>query len=58
MKITEYIDKYFNGNKAEFARHEGVLPPQVHKWIGMGCVVIDGKLYSPRRDMNPIDLKK
>lgn len=58
MKLSEYIDKHFNGNKSEFARHEGVVPSYVHKWLKMDCIVIDGKLYSPRRDMNPIDLKK
>lgn len=58
MELTEYIDKYFNGNKTEFARHEGVLAPQVHKWIAMECIVVNGRLYSPRRDMNPIELKE
>ncbi|EHJ9825988.1 hypothetical protein U0E17_000663 [Salmonella enterica] len=58
MKLTEYIEKHFNGNKAEFARHEGVLAPQVHKWIAMDCVVIDGVLYSPRRELKEKELKK
>lgn len=58
MKLTEYIDKYFDGSKAEFARAEGVKPPQIHQWIDKGFIVIDGVLYSPRRDLKVKDLKK
>lgn len=58
MELAEYIEKYFNGNKSAFARHEGVDPSQVHQWIKMGCIVLNGKMYSPRRDMNPIELKQ
>lgn len=58
MKLTEYIEKYYGGNKSEFARSNGVLPQQVNTWLKMECIVIDGKLYSPRRDLAPVDLKK
>lgn len=58
MKLTEYIDKYFEGNKSEFARSEGVIPQQVHKWIAMECIVVEGVLYSPRRELKEKELKK
>lgn len=57
MNLTDYIEKYFGGNKSEFARTEGVTPNYVHKWIAMECIVIDGKLYSPRRELKVKDLK-
>ena len=58
MKLTEYIEKYFDGNKAAFAKSEGVLAPQVHQWIDKGFIVIDGVLYSPRRELKVKELKK
>lgn len=58
MKLTEYIDKYFDGNKSEFARSEGVKQPQVHQWIDKDFIVIDGVLYSPRRELKERELKK
>ncbi|CAI1770580.1 Uncharacterised protein [Serratia quinivorans] len=57
MKLTEYIEKYFNGNKSEFARSEGVNQSQVHQWIGKDFIVVDGVMYSPRRDLKPRELK-
>ncbi|RYM60192.1 hypothetical protein BSR03_17260 [Serratia proteamaculans] len=57
MKLIDYIEKYFNGNKSAFARHEGVDQAYVYKWLKMECIIVDGKLYSPRREMNPVDLK-
>lgn len=57
MKLTEYIDKNFNGNKAEFARHMGVKAPQVHQWIAMECIVVDGVMYSPRREIPSTEIK-
>ena len=58
MELTEYIDKNYGGNKTEFARAVGVKPPQVHQWIEMKCIVVDGVMYSPRRELPPIELKK
>ncbi|EAW3492547.1 hypothetical protein LDU51_001961 [Salmonella enterica] len=58
MKLTDYIEKHYDGNKTEFARQVGVKPPQVHQWIEMKCIVIDGVMYSPRRELPPIELKK
>ncbi|EOH0527750.1 hypothetical protein ACLMVZ_002393 [Klebsiella aerogenes] len=47
--IDEYVDMYFNGNKSAFARHMGVNPQQVTKWVNDGWVVDNHTLYSPRR---------
>ncbi|EFT7068470.1 hypothetical protein G6162_001526 [Salmonella enterica] len=58
MKLTEYIDKYYNGSKAEFARANGVLPQRVTEWVNGDFIVVDGKLYSQRRDLAPVELKK
>ncbi|MEJ5074354.1 hypothetical protein WH357_18760 [Enterobacter ludwigii] len=51
MKIVEYIDLYFEGNKSAFARRMNVTPQQVTKWVNDGWIIIDGQLYSPRREL-------
>lgn len=51
MHLTDYIAAYFGGNKAAFARHMDVHPQQVTKWINDGWAIMDGRLYSPRRDI-------
>ncbi|HDG1101530.1 TPA: hypothetical protein PCY80_000297 [Klebsiella aerogenes] len=58
MKLIEYIDKNYGGNKSEFARSQGVLPQMVNKWINGDYIVIDGVLYSPRREIKAKELKK
>lgn len=50
MSLKEYIDKNYS-SQADFALACGVLPQQVTKWISMGCIVLNGKMYSPRRDV-------
>jgi len=54
MPLTEYIAMNFAGNNSEFARHMGVDRQKVGLWIKSGWVVINGILYSPRRDIPPI----
>lgn len=49
MNLTDYINKYHNGNKAAFAAAHDVLPQQVTKWVNRGFIVVDGYLYSQRR---------
>lgn len=51
MPLSEYINTHYGGNKAAFARACNVLPQQVAKWINMGCIIVNEKLYSPRREM-------
>lgn len=58
MKLTEYIEKYYDGNKSAFARANEVLPQQVNNWINGDYVVVNNVLCSPRRDLAPIELKK
>lgn len=50
MPLKEYIDKNYS-SQADFALACRVLPQQVTKWISMGCIVLNGKIYSPRRDV-------
>lgn len=47
MLLTDYIDEHHKGNRAEFARAQGVLPQMVNKWLSGGWVVIDGMLAKP-----------
>lgn len=58
MKLTEYIEKYYSGNKAEFARDNDVIPQHVTKWVKGGYIVVDGIIYSPRREVKAKELKK
>lgn len=51
MKLTDYIKAHHNNNQAAFAKSQGVSPQQVTKWLNMGCVVVNGTLYSPRREL-------
>lgn len=54
MALTEYIRLRFGGNKAAFARHMGVNPQQVTKWINDEWIVVANKLYAPRREVPEI----
>lgn len=58
MKLIEYIEKYYAGNKSAFARANGVSPQRVNDWLVGGYIVESGKLYSYRRDLDPVELKK
>ncbi|MBA5234748.1 hypothetical protein H2Y56_21955 [Pectobacterium aroidearum] len=54
MPLIEYINKYFGGNQADFARHMSkggnlVRPQKVQDWINSGWIVVDDKLCSIRR---------
>lgn len=51
MLLLEYINKYYGGSQAAFARALGVKPQQVTQWIDKGFIVVDHKLYSHRRDL-------
>ena len=54
MTLSDYINANFSGNKSAFARHTGVVPQQVTRWINEGWIVVDNKLYAPRRDIPAI----
>ena len=51
LELIDYIQEHHSGNQAAFGRAQGVKPQQVGKWLDMGCIVVDGKLYSPRREI-------
>lgn len=51
MKLTDYINEHHNGNKAEFARSQGVQPQALNKWVNAKWIVLNGVLYSPRREL-------
>ncbi len=51
MKITDYIDEHHGGNKAAFARSQKVAPQAVTKWVNAGWIILNGKLYGPKREL-------
>lgn len=56
MKLKDYIDEgRHDGNKAEFARNEGVAPQAVSKWVKGGYCVFNGTLYKPMRDIKGVE---
>lgn len=58
MNINEYIEFYFNGNKSDFARYMNVTPQQVTKWVNDNWIISNGKVYSPKRDLNRGEVMK
>jgi hypothetical protein len=57
MKLIDHIAAHHGANQAAFARSQGVQRAQVQQWIKMGCIVVDGKLYSPRRELKTNEVK-
>ena len=51
MRLHDYISKFYGGNQRRFAEAARVRPQQVTQWLAKDMVVIDGKLYSYRRDL-------
>mgnify|MGYP001063214828 CR=1 FL=1 len=51
LSLTDHIMINHDDNNAAFARKNNVLPQQVTEWKNKGFVVVDGKLYSPRREL-------
>ena len=52
MKLSEYIDTYYAGVRAEFARVHDIKPQQVSEWIKNGYIVTDDhQLFSFRRQL-------
>lgn len=46
-----YINKYYAGSQRDFAEEQGVQTPQVTQWINKDFIVVNGVLYSPRREL-------
>ena len=51
MSLLEHIKENYDGNQAAFARSEGVKRSQITQWINKGFIVVNGVLYSPRREL-------
>jgi DNA-binding transcriptional regulator YdaS (Cro superfamily) len=49
--LLEWIDLHFEGNQRTFAAAQGVQPPQVTQWAQKNFIVVNGQLYSPRREL-------
>ena len=55
--LSEYIDKFFGGNQAAFARAQkkedgkSINPSQVTQWINKDFAVVNHVLHSPRRKL-------
>ena len=49
--LLEFIDKHFDGNQSAFGRAQGVSRQQVREWVEKDFIVVDGQLYSPRREL-------
>ena len=55
--LTEYIYEHHNGNQAKFAEYLTsktrikVWPQMVTTWINKEFIVVNGILYSPRREL-------
>ncbi|MFV0535558.1 MAG: hypothetical protein ACK5MR_18205 [Cumulibacter sp.] len=50
--LGEYIASQFGGSQRRFAEAQGVAPPQVTQWLKKEFIVVDDRLYSPRRILN------
>jgi hypothetical protein len=50
MKLRDYIKEYYK-SQVTFAAAHNVAKSQVSTWISEGWIVIDHKLYSPRRPL-------
>jgi len=57
MKLRDYINQHHGndrnnrGGQKAFAEAQGVLPQQVQAWLKADWIVVDGFLYSPRRQI-------
>lgn len=51
LKLIDYICVNYEGSQRAFAAAHGVQPPQVTQWIQKEFIVVDGQLYSPRREL-------
>ena len=55
-KLKDWIDDTFDGNQAECARAQETTRSLVGQWVnpvsGLDYLVIDGRLYLPRRMLN------
>lgn len=50
-ELADYIKIHFNGSIPRFAEVQGTTRHHVHKWIERGAVVMNGKVYTFRREL-------
>ena len=50
MKLKDYIEQQ-HGSQTQFATTEGTTPQQVTQWLNKRFIVVNGVLYSPRREL-------
>lgn len=59
MKLSEYIKEFYGGNNAAFARSQcsenrTVSRQNVRAWVKAGHIVINGSMYSLRRELKEV----
>jgi|GEM_PF-1845165 len=58
QRLIDFIEQNFDGNKAAFARAQGVKPQQVSQWLAKNFIVVDGEMYSHRRTLKVTKAKQ
>lgn len=51
MRLEDYIELHFQGNKSSFAKAMNVLPQQVTKWLKNQYIISNGKMYGMIREL-------
>ncbi len=51
MKLIDYIEENYKGNKTKFGLANGIAPSQVGRYLDYGCLVIDGQLMKPIKEL-------
>lgn len=51
LTLTEFINKYFDGNRKLFSDTQGIKPAQPYQWEAKNFIVVDGVMYSKRREL-------
>jgi len=49
--LKDYINREHGGSQVRFAEANGVHKAQVTQWLNKKFIVVDGVLYSPRREL-------
>ena len=47
--VESYVNKYYGGLKYRFAQAAGIKKQKVSVWINNGYIIINHKVYSPRK---------
>ena len=56
MTVAEYIDKYYDGVRVDFANAQGVQAAQVSAWLKQEIIVRNHKMYYPEKLKRELDL--